>query len=94
MNNLRRHFSGQRGMSGVFLMLALACCLVPRTLLAAEPYPAETRLAREGVNALLNVELDRSTAIFDRLEKEYPNYPLSGFLHGAVYWVRAEIAQK
>lgn len=94
MKNLPRHFSGQIGMRGIFLMLALACCLVPRTLLAAEPYPAETRLAREGVNALLNVELDRSTAIFDRLEKEYPNYPLSGFLHGAVYWVRAEIAQK
>jgi tetratricopeptide (TPR) repeat protein len=94
MRKLRRNLLGSLGFRPTFVMLAIACCLLPRPLLAAETYPAETRLARQGVNALLNVELDRSTAIFDKLEKEYPNYPLSGFLHGAVYWVRAEIAQK
>jgi hypothetical protein len=73
----------------------LVCVFLGSTPVGASPesHAAATRLARQGVNALLDVKLDRAKAIFDRLQQKYPNYPLSGFLHASVYWVRAEAAQ-
>ncbi len=85
--------SGYRFWPALALALALAGLFASHAARAAEPYAAATRLARQGIDALLNVELDRATAIFDRVHKTYPDYPLSGFLHGTVYWVRAEAAQ-
>jgi tetratricopeptide (TPR) repeat protein len=77
------------------LLLILTFCLGSGPAGASpgpEPHAAATRLARQGVNALLDVQLDRANAIFDSLQQKYPDYPLSGFLHASVYWVRAEAA--
>jgi tetratricopeptide (TPR) repeat protein len=50
-------------------------------------------MARQGVDQLLRVDFDAALATFARLEQRYPGYPLTGFLRGAVWWVRAEAEQ-
>ena len=61
-------------------------------------FPAEAGtgavgMARAGVDSLLRLEFDEATSVFERLGTRYPDYPLLGFLHASVYWVKAEASQ-
>ncbi len=60
---------------------------------AAEAGTGATRMARTGVDTLMRLEFDEATRVFKRLGSRYPDYPLLGFLHASVYWVKAEASQ-
>jgi len=52
----------------------------------------ETRLARRGVDQVLNLELQQARQTFKTLKARYPAYPFALFLEASVDWAEAEVS--
>lgn len=52
--------------------------------------PTAEQLARQTVDQLVNLQNDEAEAILDRLDRAYPDYPLTGFYRAAAIWAQAQ----
>jgi len=78
-------------MRNPMLLRNFMCCLIllifQNTALANE---SASQLARQVVDQLMNIENENAAATIQKLERNYPDYPLLGFMKVAPLWAKAE----
>ncbi len=83
-------------MNNLMLLRNIICCLIllifQNTALANESASPDesTVLARQVVDQLMNIENEKAVAIIEEMERDYPDYPLLGFMKISPLWAKAE----
>jgi len=75
--------------------LAALFSLLPALIFYPNPSFADqdaNSLARQGVDQVLNLEMDNARKTFGELEKKYPGFALTQFLKASVDWAEAEVS--
>jgi len=73
--------------------LLVAALLATSFVVRAADDDAATRLARHGVDQVLNLDLEQARQTFKTLQTRHPAYPFALFLEAAVDWAEAEVSE-